>query len=62
MMNDRNLHAHDYSIFYISSITDVEEGTTLNIISNLLTDGETSPFYQALLEANIGSDYAPVVG
>jgi Zn-dependent M16 (insulinase) family peptidase len=47
---------------YNCSITDVEEGTTLNIISNLLTDGETSPFYQALLEANIGSDYAPVVG
>ncbi|XP_060592348.1 presequence protease, mitochondrial-like, partial [Ruditapes philippinarum] len=48
--------------FLLSDITDVEEGTTLNIISNLLTDGETSPFYQALLEANIGSDYAPVVG
>ncbi|XP_053386243.1 presequence protease, mitochondrial-like [Mercenaria mercenaria] len=48
--------------FLLSDITDIEEGTTLNIISNLLTDGETSPFYQALLEANIGSDYSPVIG
>jgi len=44
------------------SITDVEEAATLSIISALLTDGELSPCYQSLLEANIGSDYAPVVG
>jgi len=44
------------------SITDLDEATTLSIISSLLTDGETSPFYTALLEANFGSDYSPVVG
>ena len=44
------------------SITDVSEAATLSIISTLLTEGETSPFYQALLEANIGSDYSPVIG
>lgn len=48
--------------FLLSDITDVEEATTLSIISALLTHGETSPFYQALLDTNIGSDYSPVIG
>ena len=46
----------------LSDITDVSEAVTLSIISTLLVDGENSPFYQALLGANIGSDYAPEVG
>lgn len=48
--------------FLLSSITDTMEAFTLGIIGSLLTDGETSPFYQSLLEANIGSDYAPATG
>ncbi|XP_052814769.1 presequence protease, mitochondrial-like [Mya arenaria] len=48
--------------FLLSDITDLDEATTLSIISTLLTDGEMSPFYQSLLEANIGSDYSPVIG
>lgn len=48
--------------FLLSDITDIEESTTVSIMSSLLMNGETSPFYQALLEANIGSDYSPVVG
>ncbi|XP_021354129.1 presequence protease, mitochondrial-like isoform X2 [Mizuhopecten yessoensis] len=48
--------------FLLSEISDVFESFTMNVISTLLTDGETSPFYQALLEANIGSDYAPLTG
>ncbi|XP_033731293.1 presequence protease, mitochondrial-like, partial [Pecten maximus] len=48
--------------FLLSEISDIFESFTMNIICTLLTDGETSPFYQALLEANIGSDYAPLTG
>lgn len=48
--------------FLLSDITDISEAATLSIISTLLTDGENSPFYQALLGANIGSDYSPVIG
>ncbi|KAL3855313.1 hypothetical protein ACJMK2_014529 [Sinanodonta woodiana] len=48
--------------FLMSEITDVFEAFTQSVICTLLVDGETSPFYQALLEANIGSDYAPVNG
>ena len=48
--------------YLLSDITDVSEAVTLSIISTLLTDGENSPFYQSLLGANIGSDYAPEVG
>lgn len=38
---------------------DAFEGLTNSIISSLLVDGPTSPFYQALIEPNIGSDYSP---
>lgn len=48
--------------YLLSRITDPMEAFTLGIIGSLLTDGETSPFYQSLLEANIGSDYAPATG
>jgi Zn-dependent M16 (insulinase) family peptidase len=41
---------------------DAFEGLTNSIISSLLVDGPTSPFYQALIEPNIGSDYSPATG
>ena len=34
----------------------------MSFIGSLLVDGEKAPFYQSLLEANIGSDYSPVIG
>ena len=36
------------------SITDPYESLVVSILSNLLVDGPASPFYQALLDANIG--------
>ena len=44
------------------SITDSFESLVLKIIGALLTMGEKSPFYQSLLGANIGSEFAPTVG
>lgn len=48
--------------FLLSDITDIFEQFTMQIVCNLLTDGETSPFYNSLLASNIGSDYAPITG
>ena len=44
------------------SITDPYESLVVSILSNLLVDGPASPFYQALLDANIGSDFSPMTG
>ena len=41
---------------------DAFQDLTNSIISSLLVDGPTSPFYQALIETNIGSDYSPATG
>lgn len=38
------------------------ESFTLGLLSALLVSGPNSPFYQALVESNIGSDYSPVLG
>lgn len=48
--------------FLLNDITDIYEACTMSILGSLLVDGETSPFYQELIESNIGSDYSPVVG
>ncbi|XP_070570362.1 presequence protease, mitochondrial-like isoform X2 [Ptychodera flava] len=48
--------------YLLEDISDTFESFTASILGSLLTAGPTSPFYQALLDANIGSDYAPVVG
>ncbi|XP_072181122.1 presequence protease, mitochondrial-like [Diadema setosum] len=48
--------------YMMGSITDAEEVFTCQLLGSLLVDGPTSPFYRSLVEANIGSDYAPVVG
>ncbi|XP_038074672.1 presequence protease, mitochondrial-like isoform X2 [Patiria miniata] len=48
--------------FLLNNLTDSFEGFTMSILSHLLVSGPTSPFYQALLQANIGSDYSPVLG
>ncbi|KAK7112412.1 hypothetical protein V1264_011876 [Littorina saxatilis] len=48
--------------FLLSDITDTYEKFVQQIACSLLTDGETAPFYNSLLAANIGSDYAPITG
>jgi len=49
-------------LFDVGSIIDINESCALSILSNLLVDGEKSPFYQSLLESGIGSDYGPTTG
>ena len=52
-----------FNIFIsFTSSEDPFEAFTLGLISALLVSGPNSPFYQALIESNIGSDYSPVVG
>ncbi|XP_019363723.1 PREDICTED: presequence protease, mitochondrial [Gavialis gangeticus] len=48
--------------FLLSDITDSFENFTLNLLSSLLVGGPNSPFYKALIEANIGTDFSPDVG
>ncbi|KAH9523809.1 Presequence protease, mitochondrial [Bulinus truncatus] len=48
--------------YLLSDITDIHESFIASVIGYLLTSGETSPFYRALLEPNIGSDFAPTTG
>lgn len=45
-----------------SSTTDAFENLTMVILSSLLVSGPNSPFYQSLIEPNIGSDYCAGVG
>ena len=51
-----------YFNIYFNRDVDAFEGLTNSIIASLLVDGPTSPFYQALIEPNIGSDYSPATG
>lgn len=44
------------------SITDTYETFILSLLSSLLVSGPNSPFYKALIDARIGTDFAPVVG
>ncbi|XP_042202889.1 presequence protease, mitochondrial isoform X4 [Callorhinchus milii] len=48
--------------FLLGDITDSFEGFTLSLLSSLLVSGPNSPFYKALIEFQIGTDFAPVVG
>ena len=48
--------------YIFSRITDVYENFVASVLGYLLTNGETSPFYQALVESGIGSDYSPNTG
>ncbi|GFN99728.1 presequence protease, mitochondrial [Plakobranchus ocellatus] len=54
---------HTVSVnFLMSEITDVYENFIASVLGYLLTNGETSPFYQALVESKLGSDYSPNTG
>uniref|UniRef100_UPI00398ED8F7 presequence protease, mitochondrial isoform X1 n=3 Tax=Pristiophorus japonicus TaxID=55135 RepID=UPI00398ED8F7 len=52
-----------YSVsFLLDDITNSFEAFTLSLLSSLLVSGPNSPFYKALIDARIGTDFAPVVG
>nr|XP_020016944.1 LOW QUALITY PROTEIN: presequence protease, mitochondrial [Castor canadensis] len=48
--------------FLLPDITDTFEAFTLNLLSSLLISGPNSPFYKALIESGLGSDFSPDVG
>ncbi|XP_053323284.1 presequence protease, mitochondrial [Spea bombifrons] len=48
--------------FLLSDITDAFEAFTLSFLSALLVDGPNSPFYEALIEAKLGTDFSPDTG
>lgn len=54
---------HTVSVnFLMSEITNVYENFIASVVGYLLTNGETSPFYRALVESGLGSDYSPNTG
>uniref|UniRef100_A0AAY4AM07 Presequence protease, mitochondrial n=1 Tax=Denticeps clupeoides TaxID=299321 RepID=A0AAY4AM07_9TELE len=48
--------------YLLADITDTFESFTLNLLSSLMVSGPNSPFYKALIEPKIGSDFSSVVG
>ncbi|XP_053552597.1 presequence protease, mitochondrial, partial [Bombina bombina] len=48
--------------FLLSDITDSFEAFTLSLLSSLLVSGPNSPFYKALIEAKLGTDFSPDTG
>ncbi|XP_051281602.1 presequence protease, mitochondrial [Dicentrarchus labrax] len=48
--------------YLLGDITDTFEGFTLSLLSSLMVSGPNSPFYKALIEPKIGSDFPSVVG
>ncbi|XP_006000818.1 presequence protease, mitochondrial isoform X1 [Latimeria chalumnae] len=48
--------------FLLADITDTFEAFTLSLLSSLLISGPNSPFYKALIEAKMGTDFSPAVG
>ena len=55
------IHVLTFSSLFRST-TDAFENLTMVILSSLLVSGPNSPFYQSLIEPNIGSDYCAGVG
>ena len=54
---------HKISVsFMLDAIKDPFESFTMGILSSLMVVGPNSPFYQALIESNIGSQYSPICG
>ncbi|XP_037691591.1 presequence protease, mitochondrial [Choloepus didactylus] len=48
--------------FLLPEITNTFEAFTLNLLSSLLISGPNSPFYKALIESGLGTDFSPSVG
>ncbi|KAM3605131.1 uncharacterized protein V6R79_021170 [Siganus canaliculatus] len=48
--------------YLLGDITDTFEAFTLSLMSSLMISGPNSPFYKALIEPKIGTDFSSVVG
>ncbi|KAF7651655.1 hypothetical protein LDENG_00107570 [Lucifuga dentata] len=48
--------------FLLGNITDAFESFTLSLLSSLMISGPNAPFYKALIEPKIGTDFSSVVG
>uniref|UniRef100_A0A3B4CUM0 Presequence protease, mitochondrial n=1 Tax=Pygocentrus nattereri TaxID=42514 RepID=A0A3B4CUM0_PYGNA len=48
--------------YLLGDITDTFEAFTLSLLSSLMISGPNSPFYKALIEPKIGTDFSSVVG
>ncbi|XP_024291272.1 presequence protease, mitochondrial isoform X1 [Oncorhynchus tshawytscha] len=48
--------------YLLGDITDTFEGFTLSLMSSLMISGPNAPFYKALIEPKIGTDFSSVVG
>ncbi|XP_026168972.1 presequence protease, mitochondrial isoform X1 [Mastacembelus armatus] len=48
--------------YLLGDVTDTFEGFTLSLLSSLMISGPNSPFYKALIEPKIGTDFSSVVG
>ncbi|XP_061879083.1 presequence protease, mitochondrial isoform X1 [Entelurus aequoreus] len=48
--------------YMLGDITDTFEAFTLSLLSSLMTSGPNAPFYKALIEPKIGTDFSSVVG
>ncbi|KAI1901367.1 hypothetical protein AGOR_G00033660 [Albula goreensis] len=48
--------------YLLGDITDTFEAFTLSMLSSLMISGPNSPFYKALIEPKIGTDFSSVVG
>jgi Zn-dependent M16 (insulinase) family peptidase len=48
--------------FLLSPVTDTYTSLLLSVLSQLLLDGPASPFYQSLIDCNLGSEYTPNTG
>ncbi|XP_030054786.1 presequence protease, mitochondrial [Microcaecilia unicolor] len=48
--------------FLLEDVTDISEAFTLNLLCSLMSSGPNSPFYKALIEANIGTGFSPSTG
>ena len=48
--------------FLTNPSSDTRKSFAMQILTSLLTDGAASPLYKALIEAKLGSDFAPTTG
>ncbi|KAK9459767.1 peptidase M16C associated-domain-containing protein [Lipomyces oligophaga] len=48
--------------WFMGPTTDVYETFCLRVLTSLLTDGHSSPLYQALIESDIGTEFSPNTG
>ncbi|EFA76511.1 peptidase M16 family protein [Heterostelium album PN500] len=60
-VNPERKHKLSISILHKDN-TDIFEGLSMNVLSNLLIRGSNTPMYQALLESGLALDYTPNTG